>query len=187
MISTIPAISARVRALALAGLAAAGLVGLGGCATREQSSDSFLGFITPYRIDIIQGNVVTRELIAQVRPGMSRAQVRDALGSPMLSDPFHGDRWDYLFTIRRPGTAAQRYSVVALFEGDRLKSVAAPADLPSEAEFVAAVVPPVKGGPTRPLELTEAQRNALPLPPKAAPAPVAATAPPREYPPLERP
>jgi outer membrane protein assembly factor BamE len=77
--------------------------------------------------------------------------------------------------------------VVALFDGDRLKSVAAPTDLPSEAEFVAAVVPPVKGGPTRPLELTEAQRNALPLPPKAAPAPVAAAAPPREYPPLERP
>lgn len=173
-----------MRALALAGLAAAGL---SGCATREQSTDSFLGFITPYRIDIIQGNVVTRELVALVRPGMSRAQVRDALGSPMLADPFHGDRWDYLFTIRRPGTVAKRYSVVARFEGDLLKTLDAPTDLPSEAEFVTAVVPPVKGGPARPLELTEAQRNALPLPPKAAPAPVAAAAPPRAYPPLERP
>ena len=84
-----------------------------GCATREQSTDSFLGFITPYRVEIVQGNAVTREQATRVKPGMTRAQVRDILGSPMLTDQFHADRWDYLFTIRRQGTEPQRRSVVA--------------------------------------------------------------------------
>jgi outer membrane protein assembly factor BamE len=79
--------------------------------------DSFLGVITPYRIDIVQGNVVTQGAAAAVKPGMTRAQVRDMLGSPLLTDPFHADRWDYVFTIRRQGTEPQRRSVVAHFEG----------------------------------------------------------------------
>ena len=60
----------------------------------------------PYRIDVAQGNVVTKEQLARVSPGMSRLQVRDILGSPLLTDPFHADRWDYVFTIKRPGTTA---------------------------------------------------------------------------------
>jgi outer membrane protein assembly factor BamE len=51
----------------------------------------------------VQGNVVTSEQVARVKPGMTRAQVRDILGTPLLTDPFHADRWDYLFTIRRQG------------------------------------------------------------------------------------
>jgi outer membrane protein assembly factor BamE len=62
---------------------------LGGCALSRQSTDDFLGLITPYRIDIVQGNVVTKEQLAQLRPGMSRNQVRDVLGTPLLTDPFH--------------------------------------------------------------------------------------------------
>jgi outer membrane protein assembly factor BamE len=69
--------------------------------------------VTPYRIEIVQGNVVTRSRPARVKPGMTRAQVRDMLGSPLLTDPFHADRWDYVFTIRRQGTEPQRRSIVA--------------------------------------------------------------------------
>lgn len=184
MISTISRLVAHPAALALALVP---LALLGGCGTRTASSDSFLGVVTPYRIDIVQGNAVTREAVAQVRPGMPRAQVREVLGSPMLTDPFHRDRWDYLFTIRRPGTPAQRLSVVVLFEGDAVKSVQAPANLPTENEFVASIVPPAKGGPAPVLELTEAQRRALPLPPRQEPAAPALPAPARSYPPLERP
>jgi outer membrane protein assembly factor BamE len=90
-----------------------------GC-TSLQSEGNLLGVITPYRIDIVQGNVVTKEQIASVKPGMSRTQVRDLLGSPMVTDVFHADRWDYVFTISRPGTPAQRRSIVALFDGERL-------------------------------------------------------------------
>jgi len=59
-----------------------------GCSA-VSSDGSLLGIVTPYRIDIVQGNVVTKEQIELVRPGMSRVQVRDLLGSPLLSDPFH--------------------------------------------------------------------------------------------------
>src|SRR4030095_9249305 len=110
---------------------------LTGCASL-QSSESFLGVLTPYRIEVVQSNVLPRERVAAVKPGMSRAQVRDILGSPLLTDPFHGDRWDYMFTIKRQGAEPQRRSVVAIFEGDRLKTIEAP-DLPSERDFVASI------------------------------------------------
>jgi outer membrane protein assembly factor BamE len=149
----------------------------------RQSSDSFLGLITPYRIDIVQGNVVTREQAAQLRPGMSRLQVREIVGTPLVADLFHADRWDYIFTIRRPGTEPQRRSVVLLFDGETLKSVEAP-DLPTEREFVASITRERKIEP-RVLELTEAQRKALPAPPRAEAPAAGSASPPRDYPPLE--
>ena len=150
-----------------------------GCSTVGKG-DSFLGLITPYRIDIVQGNVVTSEQAALLKPGMSRSQVRDVLGSL-----FHGNRWDYIFTIRRPGTEPQRRSVVVVFDGDLVKSIDAP-ELPSEREFVASIAT-TKNVKVPVLELTEAQRKALPVPPKpAAPATAAEpVGPVRSYPPLE--
>lgn len=153
-----------------------------GCASL-QSSDSFLGVITPYRIDIVQGNVVTKEQAAQIKPGMTREQVRDILGSPMLTDIFHANRWDYVFTIKRPGTEPQRRSIVARFEGDTLKSLEAP-DLPSEQEFVASISR-IKPGKSPVLELTDAQKQALPKPPPQPTAEAQPAGPVRTYPPLE--
>ena len=95
---------------ALLALAAA----LAGCQSL-QSSENFLGVVTPYRVEVVQGNVITSEQIALAKPGMTRAQVRDVLGSPLLADPFHVDRWDYVFTIRRQGAAPQLRRVVARF------------------------------------------------------------------------
>jgi outer membrane protein assembly factor BamE len=161
-----------------------GLTGLlSGCASVTQSTDAFFGLITPYRIDIVQGNVVTKEQIAVLKPGMSRAQVRDVLGTPLVTDIFHGNRWDYIFAIRRPGTEAQRRSVVILFEGELVKSIDAP-DLPSEREFVASIAKPLKRLPDK-LELSDDERKALPIPAKPEPVPVEPTGPVREYPPLE--
>lgn len=164
---------------------------LTGCSTVSsvlpsvRGADSFLGLMTPYRMDIVQGNVVTKEQAALVKPGMSRAQVRDILGSPMLADPFHADRWDYPFTIRRTGTAPQRRSVVAYFNADRLERLEA-SDLPSEREFVASISRAPRSDKLPVLELTPEQRAALPAPPKpeaaAAPEPSGAV---RTYPPLE--
>ena len=154
-----------------------------GCSSL-QSSDSFLGLITPYRIDIVQGNAVTKEQVALVRPGVTRLQVRDVLGSPLLTDPFHADRWDYLFTLRRPGAEAQRRSVIVHFEGERVKAVEAPGDLPSEREFVASISR-YKDPRAPRLELSEAERAALP-PPKRREAPAPdPIGPVRSYPPLE--
>jgi outer membrane protein assembly factor BamE len=149
-----------------------------------QRTDGLLGFITPYRIDIVQGNAVTREQAALIKPGMSRLQARDILGTPLVSDPFHANRWDYIFTLRRTGTVAQRRSVVVLFEGDVVKSVAAP-DLPSEREFVASISR-VKDPRAPKLELTVDERKALPVPVRREPPPAEPVGPLRDYPPLEK-
>ena len=165
---------------------AAGLLVLGaltGCESLQRT-DSLFGLITPYRIDIVQGNAITKEQAAQIKPGLSRLQVRDILGTPLLTDPFHANRWDYLFTLRRPGTDAQRRSVVVHFENDVVKSLEA-GELPSEREFVASISR-FKDIRAPKLELTDDERQALPAPvQKAAPAvePVGAI---RDYPPLER-
>jgi outer membrane protein assembly factor BamE len=162
-----------------------------GCAITSPEADRVLGLVTPYRIDITQGNVVTKELASVVKPGMSRDQVRDVLGSPLLTSAFHADRWDYVFTFRRQGTPFQQRSVVAHFKGNALDRLEA-ADLPSENEFVASIrTPRSSGGWFRSnaepvLALTDEQRKALPPPVKtenAAPAQPQGAA--RVYPPLE--
>ena len=152
-----------------------------------QSSDNFLGFITPYRMEVVQGNVLTQEQVAAVKPGQTRAQVRDALGSPLLTDAFHANRWDYVFTIRRQGAEPQQRRVVALFEGDTLKAIEG-AELPTERAFVNSIDTFKTSSRHPPLALTDEQVKALPAPPPRPPA--AASAPEgavRTYPPLERP
>jgi outer membrane protein assembly factor BamE len=165
----------------------AGTAGFAGCSAVTPSG-GFLGLITPYRVEVVQGNVVTQEQVARVKIGMSRAQVRDILGSPLLADVFHADRWDYIFTIRRQGAAPQRHSIVALFDGERLTSLDTGGELPGEEAFVASIDtarPPSKA-PT--LVLTDEQLQALKVPPKppaAAAQSPAAPAAARTYPPLE--
>ena len=158
---------------------------LAGCAGLQPTTDKLLGVITPFRIDIMQGNVVTKELVALVKPGMSREQVRDLLGSPLLASAFHADRWDYVFTLRRQGVEPQRRSIVATFKDGKLDKLEAP-DLPSEKEFVASVRPERRSGSEPALVLTDEQKKALPPPLKTEPAavvqPQGAT---RTYPPLE--
>ena len=166
--------------------ALAGLAGLGGCTLISQKmSDGITSVITPYRVEVVQGNVVTREQIAAIKPGTPRNRVREVLGSPLLADAFHAQRWDYVFVIRRQGTEPQQRSVVVVFENDLVKSVQAP-DLPSELEFVASISRPSHGSVPK-LELTEDERQALPPPSKVETA-AATTAPQgaiRNYPPLE--
>ncbi len=172
----------RPPSVAAAVVAVAAVAMLAGCASRQRT-DSLFGVITPYRIDIVQGNAVTREQAAQVRPGMTRLQVRDVLGTPLVTDPFHADRWDYIFTLRRPKAEPQRRHVVVWFEGDAVQRIDAP-ELPSERDFVASIARPGKPKDVK-LELTDDERRALP-PPKprdaAADEPAGAV---RSYPPLE--
>jgi outer membrane protein assembly factor BamE len=180
---TVPIMIHRPRPLRAAA-ALCGLIALTGCASL-QSSDNFLGVVTPYRIDIVQGNVVTKEQAALIKPGMSRAQVRDILGSPLLTDAFHGDRWDYVFTIRRQGTEPQLRRIVVRFDGEKLKSMDTSGELPSEREFVASVDATKTSPRSTPLELTEAQIKALPVPPQPAASAAEPDKPERSYPPLE--
>ena len=172
------------RAVVAAAVSAAAGLGLAGCASL-QSSDSLFGVITPYRIEVVQGNVVTREQAEAVKPGMSRAQVRDVLGSPLLTDLFHVDRWDYVFTIRRRGAEPQARTIVALFEGDRLKSFETGGDLPAEREFVASIDTGKSSRSVPTLALTDEQRKALPVPPRPPQIEAVPDVAARAYPPLE--
>jgi outer membrane protein assembly factor BamE len=149
------------------------------------SADRVLGPITPYRIEVVQGNVVTKEQAAQARPGMNRAQVRDALGSPLIVDPFHADRWDYVFSIRRQGAPTQQHSVVVLFENDVMKSIEADGELPSERDFVASIdsAKPQLKQPV--LALTDEEKKALPAPVRPPAAEAVPDVAARAYPPLE--
>ena len=156
--------------------------GLSGCESLQRT-DSLFGLITPYRIDIVQGNAITKEQAELIKPGMSRLQVRDILGTPLLTDPFHAERWDYLFTLRRPNTPLQRRSVVVTFDGDAVKGIEA-GDLPSEREFVASISR-FRDLRTPKLELSEDERKALPIPPRPPTPPAEPEGPVRSYPPLE--
>lgn len=159
------------------------MAALSGCGALQRT-DNLLGAITPYRIDIVQGNAVTKEQAALIRPGMTRLQVRDVLGTPLVSDPFNAQRWDYIFTLRRQGAEPQRRAVQVDFEGDTVKTITAP-DLPSEREFVASISR-FKNLREPKLELSEDERKALPAPVRKPVAPTEPMGPVRAYPPLEQ-
>lgn len=60
--------------------------------------------VNEYKIDVQQGNVLTQDMVAQLRPGLSKDQVRFILGTPMLMDMFHAQRWDYVYRLRKGST-----------------------------------------------------------------------------------
>ena len=84
-----------------------GLLALAGC--------SFPGV---YKIDIQQGNVVTQDMIDQLRPGMTRRQVRFIMGNPLLVDTFHPNRWDYLYSLQPGGGERQQERISIFFNGN---------------------------------------------------------------------
>jgi outer membrane protein assembly factor BamE len=76
--------------------------------------------VTPYRIDIQQGNFISQEMVAQLKPGMSKEQVRLALGTPLLTDIFHADRWDYVYWREKPGAKLEQRKLTVYFEDGKL-------------------------------------------------------------------
>jgi outer membrane protein assembly factor BamE len=162
---------------------------LGGCSSWANNPDSWLNVVSPNRITIQQGNVVTQEQVDKLKIGMSRLQVRDIVGTPLLTDAFHANRWDYVFTLRQSGRMVQRRNVVLIFDGDNLKSIDAP-DLPTEREFIDSIARSTNIVATADLELTPEQLKNLPVPPKTAPLPPVDGVPnpiptTRTFPPLE--
>ena len=80
--------------------------------------------LTPYRIEIQQGNYITQEMVAQLGPGLTRDQVRFVLGTPLVSDIFHEERWDYVFMRQRANSREVEYRRIAVFfEEGRLKRI----------------------------------------------------------------
>jgi outer membrane protein assembly factor BamE len=79
--------------------------------------------LTPYRIDVRQGNFVTQEMVAQLKPGLTKDQVRFILGTPLVTDLFHADRWDYVYRFQPGHGAAQQRRLVVYFVDDKLARV----------------------------------------------------------------
>lgn len=84
---------------------------------------SKLPAIEPYKLEIQQGNVVTSKMLLQLRPGMTKSQVRYILGTPLIVDSFHANRWDYFYKLRQQGQVIEQRRVILDFEDDLLKAV----------------------------------------------------------------
>jgi len=79
--------------------------------------------VTPYRMVIQQGNFISQEMVAQLKPGMSKEQVRFVLGTPLVTDIFHADRWDYVFYRESADGKREQRNLSVVFEKDKLARV----------------------------------------------------------------
>ncbi len=79
------------------------------------------GCLKIYSPEVQQGNIVNQEMVDKLKPGMTRSQVRFVLGTPLVTDPFHADRWDYVYFYKKSATAdPERRRLTVIFEGDAL-------------------------------------------------------------------
>ena len=117
-------ITARLAKISIVGALLIGVTATTGC-TRFQ-------FPGVYRLAIQQGNIITQDMVDQLKPGMTPRQVSYILGTPLIADSFQQDRWDYLYTLRDPkgNTSEERFTVffkdggLSHFTGDYVPSAA---------------------------------------------------------------
>lgn len=95
------------------------LLSLAGCGSWSNPIDR----ISPHRIDIQQGNAITQDMLDKLKPGMTPSQVRFILGTPLVVDPFHKDRWDYVYRLQKEGKLVEHRRIAVVFENDRLKGL----------------------------------------------------------------
>lgn len=103
------------------------------------SGCSTLQFPGVYRVTIEQGNIITQEMVDELKPGMSREQVEFIMGSPLFKDTFNSDRWDYIYSIQRASEPREQYRLSIFFDAESLKYftgdfVPTPADTPFDAD-----------------------------------------------------
>jgi outer membrane protein assembly factor BamE len=169
----------RFPALLVALLLSVGLSACGGLSSNI-NRDTF----KPYVPEVVQGNFVSKEQRQALRPGMSRAQVRDILGTPLIASLFHANRWDYAFSIDRQGVAQQNFRLTVYFKGDVLEQVDSDV-LPSESEFAGRLAGPKVNVKVPVLEASEEVLKKFESPKPVNEAVRPAPALPSQYPPLE--
>lgn len=108
--------------------------------------------LTPYKIDIPQGNVVTQEMVAKLKPGMTKSQVRFIMGTPLITDAFHANRWDYVYRLQKAGKLTEERRLALFFEQDLLQRI--------EGDVVAATPATDAGAPAKAAE--QPAQNAAP-------------------------
>lgn len=131
---------------------AAALANSGAQTTRATKLQKFLWVFSPYRPDIQQGNFVSQEMLDQLKPGQTRDQVRFLLGTPMLADMFHADRWDYPFYLARGNGELTTSRVTVYFKNNVVERYDG-GNLPTEREYIDRIAGPskfpTKNAPTR--------------------------------------
>ena len=144
--------------LGLAAAALSGLAFLGGCSSTATQHD-LTSMFKPYRADVIQGNFVSREMAAELKPGMSKEQVQAIMGTPLLKTLFNQNRWEYVFSLRQGYHAPIVRRFTVYFDKDGKMERADGDPLPSEQEFVAQINT-LRDGGKKPRSLTESQLQA---------------------------
>ena len=109
-----------MRSLIVLTLVSAGLMGCSHLPSWPKFNSSTF---SPYKIDIQQGNFVDQEMVAKLQPGMTRAQVKFVMGTPLVTDIFHVNRWDYIYIYRTDGKVTEQRRAVLYFDGDKLDHV----------------------------------------------------------------
>ena len=118
-----------------------GLLAATGCTTAvDETQRAWMNTVfRPYVPDVVQGNFISSEQYSKLQLGMSREQVRQIMGTPLLADYFHANRWDYVFEFKRAGTKVGKdRRVTIFFEGDKVTKFDGDA-LPTEVELVAEI------------------------------------------------
>ena len=88
-----------------------------------------------HKVDVQQGNVITQEMFEKLKIGMEKKQVERVLGTPLVVDPFHRDRWDYVYIFKAGNTTERQSAHLSLyFETERLSKIDVHSDLPKESE-----------------------------------------------------
>ena len=111
--------------------------------TSASKLQKFLWVFSPYRPDIQQGNFVSKEMLSQLKVGQTREQVKFILGTPLLTDAFHTDRWDYPFYLARGNGELTSARVTVYFKDDKVEKFDG-GNLPTEREYIARIAGPAK-------------------------------------------
>jgi outer membrane protein assembly factor BamE len=114
---------------------AAAIANAGAQTTQVTKLQKFLWVLSPYRPDIQQGNFVSAEMLQQLKVGQTREQVKFVLGTPLLTDAFHANRWDYPFYLARGNGELTTSRVAVYFKDDKVDHVDG-GNLPSEREYI---------------------------------------------------
>lgn len=152
------------------------VLALAGC----KQAPELPSIIAPYRIDIQQGNVVTQQMVAKLKAGMTRAQVRFALGSPLVVDPFRTDRWDYVYSYKKQGKDTERRHITVIFEEEKLVRIegdVVPMDTMRATEKPAVKIPLTATPANKPEAASPVEKPAAKLPVAATPAAESGAAP----------
>ncbi|MDB5961880.1 MAG: uncharacterized protein JWP59_3174 [Massilia sp.] len=121
----------------------AAVANAGAQTTSTSKLQKFFWIFSPYRPDIQQGNFVSQEMLAQLKVGQTRDQVKFILGTPLLTDAFHAERWDYPFYLARGNGELTKARVTVYFKDDKVERFDG-GNLPTEKEYIARIAGPAK-------------------------------------------